>query len=1087
MPLWSPPSIRRRLTALMMLISLIAISFVSLAISLYQRTWQTQEMVRRYSDLAGVVSLNSVAALTFKDPQAATATLKALAGEEELIFASIYSQDAQIFAQYAKSGEVHSPLKTPAFPQICGQKDTPLPSQEGGRFLADRLAVWKPVTLEGEVIGLVYLEAGLHQLRANLWGGVKITLLAMLLALFGTYPLSLAFQKTISRPILELARTMKTISREQNYRLRAVKERPDELGDLIDCFNDMLGQIEKRDEALAQYREHLEEVVALRTAELSRANAELAQAVREAQESEQHLTLLMEKLGAGVVVVEAQSQRLVYANPYAAQILGVPRKQLIGAHCQRFFCTEGVLPCSAAGESALADREEGQVRNAQGEMVPILRSVVPIHRKGNLYFIQTFFDLTQLKQVEEELRRSKEAAEAANLAKSQFLANMSHEIRTPLNGILGMTELLLTTSLTETQQRFVVTVRNSALTLLSILRDILDFSKIEAGKLELEHLDFDLQVAVEEVVEMFAEAAHAQGLEYLCVIAPEVPRTVNGDPLRLRQVLMNLLSNAVKFTSAGEILTRVSLLHDTGKTAVVLFEVKDTGPGIRPEVQRHIFEEFYQADGSTTRKFGGSGLGLAIAQRLVHLMGGEIGVASTPGQGSRFWFTVVFPRGTDQSATLPDHSSRLQGLRVLVVDDNSTSRDILTQQLKYWGLDCQGVADGPEALALLRQAAGQGRPFELAIVDQKLPGMDGLTLARTIKADPDLASIKLLLLATTDAEAGSHTAALPALDACLRKPVRLSHLYNTILALVSQSQRVEAGTPYGPDRTGQKASFSGRVLVVEDNPVNQEVVRAMLEYLGCGVEVAATGQEALKALSGCRFDLVFMDCQMPDLDGYEATRIFRQREQEHKPGVRLPIVALTAHALESERQKCLAAGMDDYLGKPFTLEQLQGVLKKWLGLPRLPLGRCPASVLEGPASPGPEGKGKEKGAPGDSGAGSPLDPGLLAGVRWLEASGNPGLLHRLIRSYCQDSVELLGGLRHAAAAGDGEALRLLAHRFKSSSANLGAAGLAEMLKKLELLAREQALEEAQRLLPEIVQEHHRVITALTRELQENQG
>ena len=1084
MPLLPRISIKHRLTALMMSVSLIAITLVSLAIFLYQWAWQTQEMVRRFSDLAGVVSLNSVAALTFKDQQAATTTLGALGGGDEIISASLFNQQGKLFAHYAKPGVEFPPEGSPASPQASDGKMIPIPLAEGSRFSADRLIVWRPVTLEGEIIGVVFLEAGLGRLHDKLGGGIKITLLTMVFALCCTYPISLLFQKTLSRPILELAHTMTTVSQRQDYKVRAVNRRDDELGDLVVCFNDMLAQIERRDEALAQHSEHLEEEVAGRTAELSRTNLELEQAVQEIKESEQHLSILMERLGAGVIVVDAESHRLVYVNPYAAEVLGAPREELNGAVCRQFFCPQRQGACETMGESQFPDREEDRLINARGEGVPILRTVVPIHRKGHPYLIETFFDLTELKKVEEELRQSKEAAEAASLAKSQFLANMSHEIRTPMNGILGMTELLSTTSLSETQRRFVTTVRNSALTLLNLLGDILDFSKIEAGRLEIEHLDFDLPLAVEEVVEMFAEAAHAKGLEYLCTIAPDVPRVAQGDSLRLRQILMNLLSNAIKFTKQGEVMTQVSLLHNRGGTAVILFEVRDTGLGVKPEVQDFIFDDFYQADGSTTRNFGGSGLGLAIAKRLVNLMSGDIGVSSKPGEGSRFWFTVNLPWRNTQAESLLDQSSFIRGLKVLVVGDNPTYCLTLKQQLAQWGMESQMMGEAEEALASIRIAAAQGSPYHLAVIDQNLTKTDGLNLVEAVRADPAISPMLLLMLLSSDLPERTQEVAAP--DVCLRKPVRVSHLYNAILALVTPDSRPEvSAAPLSLDDPVVD-QYEASVLVAEDNAVNQDVVRAMLEYLGSQVDVVSSGREALKAAACKPYDLVLMDCQMPDMDGYEATQALRCQERQMDPATHTTIVALTAHALEGDREKCLAAGMDDYLGKPFKLEQLKHLLEIWVGKKRDCPPRCPAAeiLLHEKTGVTPDLEGEENAA-----ANVPrlvLDPQILKNLRLLESAGTPGLLSRLIGNYCDDSVVFIQDLENAAGEGNDEALMCMAHRFKSSSANLGATGLADLLKNLEILAKERAIEEARKILPEIFQEHAQVLIALQRELQETE-
>jgi len=637
-----------------------------------------------------------------------------------------------------------------------------------------------------------------------------------------------------------------------------------------------------------------------------------------------------------------------------------------------------------------------------------------------------------------------------------------------MNGVLGMTELLLDSQLTEQQRHFVTTVRNSALALLHILKDILDFSKIEAGKLDLAYLDFDVTLAVEEAVGILAEGAHTKGLETLFTIAPDVPRVVRGDPNRLSQILMNLLSNAIKFTEMGEVLTQVSLLHQTENTVLLLFEVQDTGVGIEPEAQKWVFEDFYQADSTTTRKYGGTGLGLAIAKRLATIMEGDVGVVSEPGQGSRFWFTACFDRVATQPKGKFEASGLLADLKVLVVDDKATNRFNLRHQLSIWGVENQTVDNGAQALEALQIAAGQGRPYQVAILEMNMPDMDGLTLVRTIKADPAIATVALIMLTSPGAPSSPREADKEDIATCLSKPVRYSQIYNALLAVVRKSFEALQSLPEEPGTA--KGRFTGRILLAEDNPVNQEVGRAMLQHLGCHVDTANSALEALEALERQHYDLVFMDCQMPSMDGYEATRVIREKEAAAQSKVRVPIVALTAQAMEGDREKCLAAGMDDYLGKPFTQQQCQEVLEIWLQ------EKSPASPIAAELSGEPDHSGTKAGT-------SPLDAKMLESIRALEKAGSPELLNRVIQVYIDECQRLLAELGEAAGGGDQETMRQVAHRLKSSSANLGAHTLADLFKQLEVLARENFLADARELVSEILSEYHRVQEALHQELQ----
>ena len=639
--------------------------------------------------------------------------------------------------------------------------------------------------------------------------------------------------------------------------------------------------------------------------------------------------------------------------------------------------------------------------------------------------------LRERKRTQEHLAAAHLEAMEASRLKSEFVANMSHEIRTPLNGVIGMTELLLGTPLTDRQREYAETARWSGDALLSVVNDILDFSKIEAGKLDLETVEVDLRAVVEEAASILAPTAHAKGLELTTNVRADVPETLVGDPGRLRQVVVNLVSNAVKFTDEGEVSVAVEVVGEMAESATLRLVVSDTGPGIEDSQRRRLFESFTQLEGSTTRTHGGTGLGLAISKQLIEMMGGEIGVESEPGRGSNFWFTVTLPC---RRAALRARSSALEGMPVLVVDDNATNRTILDESLRRWGMEPTAVASGDEALRALDAAVSQGKPYPLVLLDFMMPAMDGLELARKIreKVRP-LPRLVLLTSAGTTGDIGStHEAGI---SAYLTKPVRQSALYDRLAELVAGGpgtsppleREVESDTAVGDPTT---------VLIVEDNEVNQRVARAMLESLGVDADVASDGSEAVRMAAETPYAAILMDCQMPVMDGFEATMAIRAREQDS----RVPILAMTAGALEGDQEKCLAAGMDVYLTKPITRAKLAEALSAW--------------IVTIPRASGPDAGSSELDV---------LDAGMISELRSLGVEG----VGRIVSVYIESAWTRIEEARAAVDGADHATLAATAHALKGSSANFGAARVASACSRLEACAREADTVAAQGIVEEL--------------------
>lgn len=673
--------------------------------------------------------------------------------------------------------------------------------------------------------------------------------------------------------------------------------------------------------------------------------------------------LLLESTGEGICGFNREGV-CTFVNRAGSELLGDEPAAVQGRRFAEIFDIPdpGGPDAVLAGVPYRGDRT--MLCRRDGQRVPVELTVSPmIDGETITGSVAVFQDITERQKTAQALIQTARELEASNVelaqardlaleaarAKSEFLAVMSHEIRTPMNGVLGMTELLLDTPLNAEQREFAETAQRSGEHLLAIINDILDFSKMEAGKVVLERIPFDLRTTVEEVLDLLAGRAHAKQVELVGLVSADAPDRLVGDACRLRQIMMNLVGNAVKFTQQGEVLVQVCASAHADKHVILRFDISDTGIGISPEAQSRLFQSFSQADSSMTRQYGGTGLGLAICKQLVDLMGGEIGVESEAGRGSHFWFTVRMEICSPLPSATPPLPDRLRGVRVGIVDDNATSRSLIHYYLTSWGVEAVSLPHGYAAMEALRREAAAGRFADVLIIDRDMPDMDGLDLARRIKAEAALSAVPIVMLTGRGQRGEARASEQIGIAAYLTKPVRRTRLQQCLLEVVGMRGRIAAPAA-GTSRLITQHSLAEeegrrrpRILVADDNPVNQAVIVQLLEKLGCRVDVVPNGQAAIEATARTPYDLVFMDCQMPELDGFDATSHIRAREGAGSgaPAARVPIVALTAHAMADDREACLKAGMDEYVSKPVRLEQLRAVLAKWLRSTPLPQSLSP--------------------------------------------------------------------------------------------------------------------------------------------------
>ena len=1020
-------SVRRKITYLIMIITFAALCVASIAFAEYGVHRFRQMQMQDLNALATVMGANSTAALAFKDQASAVEVLHALSAKPHILAAAIYGPDGQVFVVYQrdKNGGAYRP---------------PPVEDESIRLSSDRLRIFQKITLDGEKIGNIFLEADTVEYRQLLAGYLLFFGLIVVAVSLGAYVMAERLQRVISDPILELAWTAKIITGSRDYSIRAGKQSEDEVGVLIDGFNEMLAQIQIRDADLSTARDDLERRVEERTLELEQEVADRQRAQEALRESESRIRLLLDSTAEAIFGINREGH-CSFCNPATLRMLNFQKaEELLGKRMHEVMHYKhadgtpypeeecNITGALKRGEGIHLDNET--FWRGDGTSFPAEFWAYPIRKEGEIVgAVVTFLDITERSRAQEALRKSKEAAEAGSRAKSEFLANMSHEIRTPMNGIIGMTDLALDTELTAEQREYLSLVKSSADSLLHVINDILDFSKIEAGKLELEETEFEIRDLFSDTLKTLAVRADKKNLELSARVSAEVPNNIVGDPTRLRQLVVNLVGNAIKFTERGNIVVDAEVENQSSDAVHLHMRVSDTGIGIPAEKHQLIFESFAQADGSTTRRFGGTGLGLTISRQIVELMGGRMWVESEPGKGSVFHFIARFglSRKSASSPERPDPRG-LDKLAVLVVDDNDTNRNILAEILTNWRMNTTAVESGASALKAIAAAHRSNYAFSVALIDAQMPGMDGFALVKEIHRQPGPPLPVILMLSPNRLLSEKAHCQKLGVKLFLTKPVGQSELLDAMVVALGM-RAAEALSPEVSDLAKEKfKERSLTILLAEDNPVNQKLAIRLLEKSGCRVITANNGREAFdlsQKSPSIPFDLLLMDIQMPEMDGMEATAAIR--EAEKASGGHLPIIAMTANAMRGDRERYLDGGMDGYISKPIDPRGLYAEID-----------RCLAGIVKSPPM-------TEKPAERND---------LVDRVSLLDrVEGDQELLAEIIEIFLADAPQLLGAMQNALQQGDMILLERSAHSMKGAAGNMSASTVVNAAFQLEQSAK----------------------------------